>query len=132
MNIVNTTSITKSRREMILEERRIINSQRKMRRDPLLFIYYVGDEVVSVIGDHVVFIEVEGYVSFNDFTNYMSGDMCERLAKELNLNMKDVDYDRLIAYHKAFIVEKYLNRVGKKASAGVKTRGTVLLLRQLG
>lgn len=132
MNIVNTTSITKSRREVILEERRIINSQKDLRRDPLLFIYYVDDEVVSIIGDHAMFSEVEGFVSFNDFTDFLSPDICEMLAKELNLNMKDVDYESLIDYHKVYIVERYLNRVGKEASPGFRTRGTVLLLRQLG
>jgi len=126
MSVVNTVNITrtvvKSRREMV-DERNV--------RDPLLFIFYVDDEVVSYVGDHFMFSEIEGFVSYYDFTTFLTPHICELLSKKCNINMKDVNYESLVDDNKVYIVESYLDKFGREVRSGERTRGTVLLLRQL-
>jgi len=101
--------------------------------DPLLFIYYLDDEVVSVVGDHSVFSEVNGFMPFNEFAEFFTPDMCEKLINDGNIG--GIDLEHVIDEEKVYIVEKYFNLesgVGKLAPVGIRTRGTVLLLRQLG
>ena len=123
MSVVNTVNITrsvvKSRREMVRD------------RDPLLFIFYVDDEVVSYVGDHSMFSEVEGFFSYYDFTSFLTPHMCELLSKQCNINMKGVNYESLVDDNKVYIVESYLDKFGREVRSGERTRGTVLLLRQL-
>ena len=127
MSVVNTVNITRS----VIKSRREILHDSKVFLDPLLFIFYIDDDVVSFVGDHFVFSEIEGYVSYRNFTNLLSPDMCKILAEKCNMNMKGVDYEILKDDHKVYIAEQYLKNFGKEARPVSRSRGTVLLLRQL-
>ena len=92
--------------------------------DPLLFIYYRGDKINSVVGDHPLFRDLSGFMSYEDFGSFFTDEMCKKVVAEGNI--PGMMHDEFIDEDKVYIVEKFFKR---PAARGEKFRGTILLLR---
>ena len=98
----------------------------KMDINPLLFIYYVGDQINSVVGDHPLFSDLSGFMSYEDFGSFFTDEMCKEFVAECKI--PGVTYDEFIDEDKVYIIQKFFKR---PAARGEKFRGTILLLRNL-